>query len=170
MTLVEQGLQHRRDATSHKGGQSLDFKALDESVDDLDFDARFFVQLLRSHDDAGQKISGADIGRLQLGGKVEDLRDGHALADQRCRQFALGGDELVELALDIEPEEHKAQLFGALGKSRRLRRCDAGSLGGCSRGAGKGGRFNLAGSRRDAGRRYVLRPSCVDSSRNEICA
>src|SRR5262249_59180785 len=113
--------------------------------DNLNLDACTFIQFLRRHDNAGQKIPGADICRLQLSGEVEDLRDGHSLADQRRGKFAAGGDKLLELAFDIEPEEHEAELFRILRKSRRFGWLDRRNLGGDSWRSRKTRRFNLAG-------------------------
>src|SRR5262249_13639502 len=109
VTLVEQGLERGANAISYRRGQGADVDSFYEAVDNLNLDACSFIQFLRRHDDAGQKIPCADICRLQLSGELEDLGDGYSLADQRRGEFAPGGHKLVKLAFDIEPDEHEAE-------------------------------------------------------------
>src|SRR5262245_47540760 len=144
--------------------QGADVNSLYEAVDNIDLDACPFIQFLRRHDNAGQKISGADICRLQLSGEIEDLRDGHPLADQRRGEFAAGGDKLVKLAFDIETEEHEAELFRILRKSRGFGGLNRRNLRRDSRRSRQTRRLHLTGRGRDARSRDLLRLSQIAGS------
>jgi len=52
------------------------------------------------------------------------LARGHPLADQRRGESAAGGDKLLKLAVDIETEEHEAELFRIRRKSGGFGRLD----------------------------------------------
>jgi hypothetical protein len=95
---------------------------------------------------------------------VEDLDDGHSLADQRRGELASGRDELFELAFDIKSEQYQAQLFRILGKSRRFGRTDRRNLGSDAWFGRKTRRRNLAWGGRT---RRLLRLSQLAHPRNK---
>ncbi len=142
MRLARKRRKHRGHALAHWRRDRLEIHAFDETVDDAQSDTGAVFEFLGKDDDAGERITGADVNLLQSVGKLENVGNRDPLADQRRGKRAPRRNEIVELARDVETEELEAELLACSGMTAPAGTCGSvmrpGPAGGVMSGARPG--------------------------------
>jgi len=163
MCLAREWRENSGNAAAYRRRDRLQIHTLDETIDDAQFDPCALFEFLREDDYPHQRIAGAHINLLKLVGKLKQVSDADALADQwRGNLFPRRG-EFGKLARDRKTKQRETErpgLRGYLCAGGHLRQRNPPAVG---RGRDDR-RSDLARRRRGLGKRArAQRPSCRDT-------